>query len=337
MKKILVLGGGGFIGRNVVSELLKDSNNYVISADISHKNVSISNRKNLRIISKDFTEYNSFELLDVDIDEVYMLAALVGVNKTLRYPDEIILVNTLLTMNCIRWMKSISISKLLFASSSENYAGTYESFGGEIPTSESVPLCISDIKHPRFTYAITKIHGESAFFHFAKSNGLKCVIVRYQNIIGPNMGFRHAIPHIVQRFIESPFGPIKIYGGEQTRSFSYISDAVQGTISAMNSNKTDGEIYHIGNNDEITISTLTKEIGSILNYKGKYLYAECYPGSVDRRCPNINKAKKDFNFNPKVNWKESISKTVYWYRDYFEKGGEPIDGGFLEPEKTIIK
>ena len=98
-----------------------------------------------------------------------MLAAVVGVNRTLEFPQDVIKTNTLLTMNTLDWISENPINRLLFASSSETYAGTSDLFGIEIPTPESVPLCIGDVKHPRWTYAVTKLHGGSAFLHSAKT------------------------------------------------------------------------------------------------------------------------------------------------------------------------
>ena len=159
-----------------------------------------------------------------------MLAAVVGVNRTLKNPAEVIKTNTKLTLNVLDWITDNPVNKILFSSSSENYAATTDLYDSEIPTSEDIPLCIGDITHPRWTYAITKMHGESAFIHSSKKLNYEYRIVRYQNIIGPEMGFGHAIPHIVERFVNKIENPIKIYGHDQTRAFCYIDDAVKGTV-----------------------------------------------------------------------------------------------------------
>jgi nucleoside-diphosphate-sugar epimerase len=209
-----------------------------------------------------------------------MLAAVVGVNRTLKFPHDVIRINTLLTMNTLDWISRNPIKRLLFSSSSENYAGTSDLFNTEIPTAEDVPLCIGDVKHPRWTYAMTKMHGECAFIHSADIYNYECTVVRYQNIIGPEMGFGHAIPHIVERFVKGEKSPFKIYGHDQTRAFCYIDDAVMGTVGAMESDKAAGEIYHIGKQDEINMETLTTYIGGLMDYSGAYKAAMTYPGSV---------------------------------------------------------
>ena len=164
-------------------------------------------------------------------------------------------------------MGRILLIKSYFSSSSENYAATTDLYDSEIPTSEDIPLCIGDISHPRWTYAITKMHGESAFIHSSQKLNYEYRIVRYQNIIGPEMGFGHAIPHIVERFVNKLENPMKIYGHDQTRAFCYIDDAVRGTVGAMESSDQSNNIYHIGNNKEITMEELTKFIGKYLDYK----------------------------------------------------------------------
>tara|TARA_B100000989_G_scaffold296126_1_gene278661 strand:+ start:734 stop:1768 length:1035 start_codon:yes stop_codon:yes gene_type:complete len=332
-KKVLVLGGGGFIGRNIVNTLIKDSNIFVTAADIKISSENFkSNANNLEIIEADFTLENSFNLLRKDYDEVFMLAAIVGVNKTINNPEKVILTNTLLTINTINWLSENQIKRVLFSSSSENYAGTTDFFNYAIPTDEKIPLSITDISHPRWTYAISKIHGESAFLNSAKSGSFESVIVRYQNIIGPQMGFGHAIPHIVERFYlrEEPF---KVYGYNQTRAFCYIDDAVEGTIRAMDYSPP-GEIYHIGNPQEISIGDLTRYIGSLLGYEGDYEDAETYPGSVNRRCPNIDKSKELLDYQPKFDWKDSVELTVNWYRNYFLQNGNKGIEGFAPPKKV---
>ena len=341
MKKILVLGGGGFIGRNITEYLVKRDDCYVVAADIKESSnwhdLSVRYSENFSSVVGDFSNFEAFEYLDDDFDEIYMLAAIVGVNRTLKDPYEVIRTNTKLTSNVLDWIAENPVKKVLFSSSSENYAATTDLFDFKIPTDENVPLCVGEITHPRWTYAISKIHGESAFIHSSQRLKYDYRIVRYQNIIGPDMGFGHAIPHIVERFVNKLENPIKIYGHDQTRAFCYIDDAVRGTVGAMESADQSNNIYHIGNDKEITMEVLTKFIGNILGYKDDYEFAMTYPGSVSRRCPKIEKAVKNFGYNPKVNWRDAVIKTVEWYKSFFESGAHPAEGGFEPPEIVLGK
>tara|TARA_Y100001970_G_scaffold293827_1_gene443565 strand:+ start:2283 stop:3296 length:1014 start_codon:yes stop_codon:yes gene_type:complete len=336
MKNILILGASGFIGRNIAKHLIKRGDCFVTLADQIEDPTwkNLKKFSNFKTIVSDFSKIESFQLLDKNYDELYHLAAVVGVNRTLKNPEEVIRINTMLTMNTLDWISNNHIGKIVFASSSENYAGTSDLYNYKIPTDEKVPLCISDVKHPRWTYAISKIHGEAAFLHSSKVNNYKCGIVRYQNIIGPNMGFNHAIPHIVERFYFNDDKKIKIYGYDQTRAFCFIDDAVDGTIKVMESD-TDSEIFHIGNDQEITIKDLTEFIGHLMGFTGNYENAETYPGSVSRRCPDISKSKKLLDYHPRTDWKKAVQLSVNWYIDFYSNGGKVKNGGFIPPSETL--
>lgn len=322
MKKILIIGGAGFIGFNIAKQLSRNADSKITIADnffrsggkIDNDLQQLISLSNIEVNEGDFSEKGAFKNLDNDYDYVYMLASVVGVDYVNNMPEEIIRINSLIILNTLEWLKISKCKKVLFSSTSECYAGTVETFNYKIPTNEDVPLTIKDIKHPRFTYAITKMLGESGFIHYSSKYGFECTIVRYHNVYGPRMGFKHVIPHLVQRFMnkESPF---KIFGHDQTRAFNFIDDAVEGTILAMENGKN-REIYHIGTEEEVTIEKLVKNTGKLFNYDGKYQNAPTYPGSVKRRCPDISKSKTELNYEPKTSLIEGLKKTVLWYVDY---------------------
>ena len=218
--------------------------------------------------------------------------------------------------------KNSEIKKIIYTSTSENYAGTIDVFDYKIPTPEDVPLTIQDIAHPRSSYAATKILGESAFLNYSKIFGFECTILRYHNIYGPRMGFKHVIPNLVERFIKDKENPFKMYGHDQTRAFCFISDAVEVTSIAMENNHCNGKTYHIGTQDEITIETLIRATGDFFNYDGEYEVASTHSGSTSRRCPDISKASFELEYKPKVYWKQGLDVTLEWYKEYFESGGK---------------
>ena len=331
-KNILVLGGAGFIGGNLVEEISKNSEARITVADSFLRGGNdpffneLIKKENIDFIEEDFTKPESFDLLRNDYDQFYMLASLVGVKNSIENPHEILRINTSLIMNSLNWLANSKIKKVLFSSTSENYSGTVETFNYKVPTPEEVPLTISDISNPRSTYAVSKILGESGFLNFSNIFNFECTIVRYHNIFGPRMGFQHVIPNLVKRFLVDKERPFKIYGGNQTRSFCYISDAVDATLLAMNSNISNKQIYNIGNNEEITIDSLVKEIGTYFKYKDRYIDKKPFLGSVTRRCPDIAKVKKDLSFYPVVHWKDGLIETLKWYENFYKKGGK--ENGF---------
>jgi UDP-glucose 4-epimerase len=324
-KKVLLLGGAGFIGFNVARWLAANRDYKLTIADNfmkKNKDEEFNNlvsKYNIDVIEDDFSYSEAYDRLDSAYDQVYMMAALVGVDNANNRPHEVIRINTALTLYTLEWVKRSRIGKVVFASTSENYAGTVEAFGYQVPTPEEVPLTIQNIAHPRFTYAVTKILGESGFLNYAKMLGFETTIVRYHNVFGPRMGFNHVIPHLIIRF-RNKENPYKIYGGDQTRDFCYITDAVEGTVLAMEQPDTNMQIYHLGTGVEITIEELTKYTGQLMKFKGTYVNAPTYPGSVSRRSPDITKSKKELGFKAKVDWKKGLKETVEWYNAYFNSG-----------------
>jgi len=324
-KKVLILGGAGFIGFNVTKFLAANRDYQLTIADnFMKKNRDeefdeLVNSYNIKVIEDDFSDPDAYDQLESDYDQVYMMAALVGVDNANNKPHEVIRINTSLTLYTLEWIRRSKIGKVLFASTSENYAGTVDAFGYKIPTPEEVPLTIQNIAHPRFTYAVTKILGESGFLNYSKILGFETTIIRYHNVFGPRMGFNHVIPHLIIRFRNGE-DPFKVYGHDQTRDFCYITDAVEGTVLAMDAPAANGQIYHLGTGIEITIGELTHYTGELMNFKGGYINAPTYPGSVSRRSPDTTKSKRELGFSAKLSWKEGLKKTVDWYNQYFDSG-----------------
>lgn len=328
MTSVLLLGGAGFIGYNIAKKLAAQPQYTITIADnfyraggkIDSYVAQLRDEFGVVLISGDFTDPSNFAALDVSYDQVYMLASMVGVDNVNSIPHEIIRVNTALIYNTLEWAKKAKVGRVLFTSTSECYAGTIEAFGYTIPTDESVPLTIQQIGEPRFTYAVTKMLGESGFINYSRAGYFETVIVRFHNVYGPRMGFKHVIPHLAQRFIAQE-DPFLIYGYDQTRAFNFISDAVDGTVAAMEKGR-DREIYHIGTQEEITIEQLIRAVGEMFDYSGEYVNAPTYPGSVGRRCPDISKARQELGYEPKVGWEEGLKTTIDWYKQYIESGVE---------------
>ena len=213
-KKVLILGGAGFIGLGIARFIGENRDYDITIADIFSPGQKDSGFNqvaadySIKVIEGDFADPEMFFKLDSSYDYVYMLASVVGVNRCIEEPHEVIRINTALILNSLKWIIENNIGKVLFSSSSECYAATTDTFNYPVPTREEVPLTISEIAHPRFTYAVTKMLGESAFLTYGKQYKIPVTIVRYQNIFGPRMGFKHVLPHLVERFYknnENPF------------------------------------------------------------------------------------------------------------------------------------
>ncbi len=329
--KVLLIGGAGFIGQRIAAELSQRQGYTVHIIDnffrgkLDEDLQSLVDRYGVKVMQADCTVPSAFDQLDKDYDHVYMLASVVGVKYTEEIPNELIRINTALIFNTLEWIKHTDCKKVVFTSTSECYAGTIEKFGYTIPTPEDVPLCIDDIKHPRFTYAVTKMLGESGFFQYANVYGFNCTVVRYHNVYGPRMGFKHVIPQVTQRLLDKE-SPFKVFGHDQTRSFNFVDDAVQGTILAMEHPNSNGEIFHIGDDvAEITIKELVEHIAEVVGETPEYALVDAPSGSVSRRCPDVTKAREVLGYQPKTQWKDGVKETVAWYVDYLKSGKDVFE------------
>ena len=143
-------------------------------------------------------------------------------------------------------------------------------------------------------------------------------IVRLHNIYGPRMGFEHVISQFIQRFIEGE-KPFNIYGADCTRSFCYIDDVLDAFDKITNFG-VEGETYHIGNDDEeLAIKDLAEMLFDLNKRKHDFIIHESPEGSVNRRCPNIDKLKS-LGHSKKVQLTEGLKKTYEWYYERLKSG-----------------
>lgn len=325
MSKILITGGAGFIGYHLAKKLVEDPANEISIADNLVRGRADSEFEQLLQMPKvkffdlDLTDLPSMKIIWGYFDEVYHLAAIIGVKHCMKDPARVLEVNLKSTMNIIQLVIENRCKKLLFSSTCETYASGFGLGIVKLPTNENVPLSVSDIRNPRSSYAVSKMAGEQLIIFNAEGN-YNFSIVRYHNIFGPRMGYAHVIPEILNRIYnkESPF---KIFGADQTRSFCYVDDGVEQTIGCMRSDRTNGEIVHVGNNrGEILIRNLVKKLFDLTDYKSGLLEVPAPVGSVKRRCPDISKMERLTGISPRVSLDQALKQTVDWYWPRLKKG-----------------
>ena len=154
------------------------------------------------------------------------------------------------------------------------------------------------------------------FINYARKYNLNFRIARYHNVYGPRMGFEHVIPQLSDRAVNKE-DPFNIYGGDQTRTFCYVDDAVRATCLAMRSSTLDGQVVNIGSDEETKIIDVANIILELSDYKPEIEENYSPPGSTDRRCPNIDKLTAA-GFEPEIDLREGIEKTYKWYKQHYE-------------------
>jgi len=308
MKTILVAGGCGFIGSNLCIRLLNE-NNKVICLD----NLFCGKLENIRECHSNhnftFINHNIIDPLDIDneINEIYHLACPASPPKYQVDPIYTLKTNFIGTMNLLELAKKKS-AKILLASTSEIYGEPQIS-----PQNEDYRGNVNTIGI-RSCYDEGKRIAETLFMDYHKQYNIQTRIVRIFNTYGPNMDKDDG--RVVTNFISQILNnkPITIYGeGNQTRSFQYIDDLINGITKLMHSEY----IYpvNIGNPNEITIKQLANILIELTNSKSKLVYKQLPLDDPTNRNPDIKLAKKVLNWEPNVKLKEGLLKTIEYLKN----------------------
>lgn len=310
----LVTGAGGFIGSHLVRKLSANPETksiYAVDLKSSKRLVELAKFPKVQILELDLCDPRSADLLPKEVSAVFSLAALNGTSRFYSNPWTVLEASTLPTLLIIR--KYSGRAPILYTSSSEVYAGSVDMGIAAVPSDEEVALSISNVHNPRWSYAMAKMHGEMAIIAAAQELGLQGSIVRYHNVYGQDMGVDHFIPDFIGRVMR---GVAEIHGGENTRSFLHIEDALRGTILALSQSSSIVPIFHLGTDDEMTIENAARRILKVMGRLDLDLVVNAAPtGSVLRRCPDISKARKVLGWYPKISFEEGIKMVM---DDYLE-------------------
>ncbi len=320
MTTALVLGGTGFIGLELIRSLSADSRYQITAVDdlsrgrLDHDAEELFDRAQIEFVEADLTDPSALSRLNRSFDEIYLLAGVVGVRYTIEKPSDVLRTNGIIVINVVDWWRRNG-GRLLYASTSEVYAGgldTIDSF--PTPTPETVPVVISDILRPRFSYAASKIFGESLVNSAARQYGLPATIVRFHNVYGPRMGYEHVVPELSLRLLrrEQPF---TLYGRDQRRAFCFVTDAVSGMVGALSQASSEPEIFHIGNDaQETKIGDLFHMLCTLADWRPEAMNERLAPqGSPARRCPDLTKAQNQLDYSPRIGLEVGLQNTFTWY------------------------
>jgi UDP-glucose 4-epimerase len=312
MRKAVVTGGLGFIGSALVRSLLKDG--WHVSAVDNMVRGKVNqfgdNEKNLTLHKIDLTQPGQLDDAFRDAQVVFHLAAVNGTSNFYKYPELVLDVGIRGMLNVVDACKKMNIRNLVVASSAEVYQNAEV-----IPSPEDVALQIPDVTNPRFSYAISKIASEGISMSLDDKLFDNVLVFRPHNIYGPNMGWRHVLPQLIQKAVSYKSGLSEYFeiegDGKQTRAFCHVNDAVKG-IKMIYEKGINKNIYHIGNPSEITIDELAQIICNKVEVEFSPRYSKLPLGSPTRRCPDISKIAK-LGFSPLIDINSGVADAVNWY------------------------
>lgn len=323
-RHFLVTGGSGFIGSGVVLALVRRGDR--VRCFDNNWRGSFENLREVsgkvEFVQGDIRDPKAVSKAVKGVDAVLHLAAINGTEHFYKIPDLILEVAVKGMLNIVDACKEHHVRDLVVMSSSEVYQ-----VPSIIPTPETVPLVVPDVRNPRYSYGSGKIISEMIAMH-AGSAFDSVRIVRPHNVYGPAMGWEHVVPQLISR-LYSTLGnnwkrgtrsdvQLPIQGsGEETRAFVFIDDMVAGFLLATDRGEHRG-IYHVGTEQEVRITDLARQVGRCLGVNVNVRPGDLQKGGTPRRCPDIRQIQA-LGYKPQTTLQAGLEKTVSWYWDALER------------------
>ena len=307
--KYLITGGAGFIGSHLAEKLIVRGDQVVIFDNLSTGSASnLSGIKDkIKFEEGDILDKSEIDKLVSESDYVVHLAAALGVFNIVNKPLESLKTNLqgseLVLEACDKYRKPV-----LVASTSEIYGKN-----DKVPLNEEDDRIIGHPLKSRWSYSEAKAVDESLAYFYYLENKLPIRIVRFFNTVGPRQVGHYGM--VVPRFVSAALKnePLSVYGsGDQIRCFCHVSDAVRGLLLVMDSDKAVGEVFNVGNNQQISIMELAKKVIEITGSKStieKIAYEKAYPEGFEdmqRRVPDISKIRQVLGWAPEINLDQII-------------------------------
>lgn len=318
--KSLITGGAGFIGSHLAEKLLERGDEIYIIDNLwtgKPENISgIKSDKNVHLVIDTILNEPIINELIPNVDNIYHLAAAVGVKKVMYSPIETLEVNIKGTEIVLR-LASIYKKKVLIASSSEVYGKHLNHI-----LSENDNCIIGSVNKRRWAYSCSKTIDEFMALAYFEEKKLPVVIARLFNTAGPRQTGRYGmvLPNLVQRALSGESLPV--FGdGTQSRCFCHVKDVVDALINLMNNKNAEGEIFNVGNNEEITIKDLAAKIKLMTGSKSEieYIPYEKAYGSgfedFERRRPDIQKLQSLIGYKPVYHLEDIILSVIDYFRE----------------------
>ena len=310
-KNILVLGGSGFIGSNLISALTEYSSN--LKATYLNNKPRIIN-SDIEWIKADLTDPNVYKNLMPNIDYVFISSAYTrGASVIVNSPMDLVTQNIVMNSYIFDQCYKNNIEKLLFISSSVVYP---EKENNSMVETQSMTGNPPNIYFPvgwmkRYSEVLSRTYSENI------KDGFKTVIIRPSNIYGPYDNFdpeeSHVIPSLIRRVVNKE-KPFEIWGnGKDQRDFIYIDDFIDGVINSFNTNFKYTEL-NLSANKNFSINDVLDTLFKIEDYYPKVKYDLSKPQTIKSRHISNEKASKLIAFNPKINLLNGLTKTIEWYK-----------------------
>jgi nucleoside-diphosphate-sugar epimerase len=308
-KRILVTGGGGFIGSHLAKRLVGLGHQVAIL-----DNFSTGRRSNLEalaseveIIEGDIQSYERAFHAVRGCEVVFHEAALPSVPRSVQDPLTSTASNVIGTLNVLLAARDAEVRRVIYASSSSVYGSNQT-----LPKSEDMAAL------PISPYAVAKLAGEGYCRSFGVVYGLEAVAIRYFNVFGPRQDPRSMYAAVIPNFISAMLAgesPIIFGDGEQSRDFTYVDNVIDANLLAMNAGSVAGRVYNVACGESATLNELVASLSEIMGTRTKPVYRPSRSGDVKHSLADISRARADLGYEPTVSFREGLERTVEAIRE----------------------
>ena len=310
----VVTGGCGFLGSHLAEALITRGDDVTLVDSVPPSADQALSREHARFVEGDVRDADALaKAITPDTDVVYHLAAKVGVDLYLSRPLDVIDVNVSGTRNVLETAAGTG-SKVVVASTSEVFGKN-----PAVPWAEDADRVLGPTSADRWTYSTSKALAEHLTFAFVRQRGLSAAIVRYFNVYGPRQRPAFVVSRSVHRALNGR-RPVVYDGGEQTRCFTFIDDAIDGTLRAGADPRADGNVFNIGNMTETTVGEAIGLIRELTGFgpapasvgTGEALGAQYQ--DLPRRRPDSTKANAVLGWSCGTSLRSGLAATIDWAR-----------------------
>jgi len=324
--RVLVTGGAGFIGSEVVKQLV-DLGSFVTILDnfSSGKQEYIVKSDKVKVIQGDVCDETLIPEIVKDIEYIIHLAALPFIPDCYQHPQEFFKINTNGTLNlAYNSLKNESLERFVFISTSEVYG-----------TAQYVPMDENHPTLPHSTYAVSKLAADRAIYTIHKEQGLPGVVIRPFNSFGPNITQPYIIPEIIMQ-LRNGAQKITLGNVESSRDFTFVSDTARGMILSLIKKEAIGETINLGSGMDIKIKDLAYLIAKVMGKEIEISIdkSRFRPFDVNRLYAGSQKAKDILGWEPKYSIEEGLRKTVEWSLDTSLRLKDPFKGWSKDETKV---
>jgi len=300
---MLVTGGGGFIGSNLVERLLRGGARVRVL-----DNFATGRRENLidvlgdiELIEGDIQSYERVHNAVRGCEVVFHLAALPSVPRSIQDPLTSNASNVIGTLNVLLAARDEGVRRVVYASSSSVYGANRE-----LPKREEMPAV------PIAPYAVAKLAAENYCRSFSEVYGLETVSLRYFNVFGPRQDplsqYAAVIPNFITALMRGE--PPVIYGdGEQSRDFTYVENAVEANLLAADAPNVRGQVFNIACGERISLNELVTELRSLTGRDLEPVHEPARPGDIRHSLADISRAREALGYEVNVDVREGLART----------------------------